>query len=247
MDPAQKLPPTKTPLVASPRPTAATAAAAARLPPRLDRPGVHQPHGVPSPKRAAPPSPAARPPPEIESSLASAAHMPVGMLAESSWLREDEFIYDAYFANQTRRPATSSVGNTRPAPAAPSSVLLHKQCVDAIAECSRSLQERRERMMALSLPFTPLKPRKTSRDGTFATPPPDARRHKTTATFFESDLSPIPHVPQPTPEPATDVRKRLDFTEEESADDKSLQTQSFVQGSSTQSTPDSKTEKNSGI
>ncbi|KAF0775204.1 hypothetical protein AaE_001099 [Aphanomyces astaci] len=106
--------------------------------------------------------------------------------------------------------------------------LLHKQCAETIAQCSQSLQERRQQMAALSLPFTPLRKKSmtnsSSRDR-YASPAP------ATSRLFDSTLSPIVPEncpPQPTPEPSCDVRKRLSFLDDAMDDDKTLDTVASV-------------------
>ncbi|ETV89457.1 hypothetical protein H257_00731 [Aphanomyces astaci] len=184
-------------------------------PPRLERPGVSS--TLPSPK-AAPP----HVPPLLQPQPTTTTRHTV--FNESTWLRDDEFICDAYYASQPKTRKTVHVVSSHSV----QNNLLHKQCAETIAQCSQSLQERRQQMAALSLPFTPLRKKSmtnsSSRDR-YASPAP------ATSRLFDSTLSPIVPEncpPQPTPEPSCDVRKRLSFLDDAMDDDKTLDTVASV-------------------
>ncbi|ETW08528.1 hypothetical protein H310_01091 [Aphanomyces invadans] len=175
------------------------------IPPKLERPGVTS--SLTSPRAAPLVPPQAQP-----GTTSTHTHY-----NESTWLRDDEFICDAYYASQSKARKTTYSSPSRPVQAA----LLHRQCVEVIAQCTQSLKERQQKMAELTLPFAPLRNKSgilTPTRDSLASPSPGTR-------LFESSISPIlpaNNIPQPTPEPLCDVRKRLSFLDDSENEDKSL-------------------------
>ncbi|KAG9416313.1 hypothetical protein AC1031_000710 [Aphanomyces cochlioides] len=165
--------------------------ASTSLPPRLERPRVHGQSG------------------HIGQEVLSPRPSSLGVtidVNESTWLRDDDFIYEAYYTAANAKKAKSS------GPALPRSVqnaLLHKQCTETIEHCKRTLQERRDQMAALSLPFTPLRKKPSSLRKQDLTTPDKVKPP------FDSTLSPnLTHDTATTAvTPKDDVCKRLSFAD----------------------------------